>query len=67
MLWGPGALDVPEHRSMTVRSWETGEGITVLGVPIDCPGHTSQAAAAWDTAGERLSRLLEVLTRLPDA
>ena len=46
VLWGPGATDVPEHGSLTVRSWAEGEGITHLGVPIDCPGETSQTEAA---------------------
>jgi hypothetical protein len=40
-LWGPGALQVPEHASMTVRSWVAGEGVTVLGIPVDKPGCSS--------------------------
>ena len=67
VLWGPAALRVPEHASLQVRSWAHGAGITVLGVPVDRPGHTTQLESDWDDVGGRLDRLLEIVSRFPNA
>ena len=66
VLWGPAAHLVPEHASVQTRSWDAGEGITVLGIPIDRPGFSSQVESAWESASERLEKLLALLERIPD-
>jgi len=38
VLWGPGASLVPDKETMSFRDWDKGEGITVLGLPVDPPG-----------------------------
>ena len=67
VLWGPAASAVENAHGLQVRDWNAGEGITVLGCPVDPVGHTGQLRAAWEDAGARLSSLLELLSRLPDA
>ena len=66
VLWGPGADRVPERNTLLVRSWERGEGITVLGLPVDRPGSTAQLSSAWSEAGEQLEKLSVILGKLPD-
>ena len=66
VLWGPAAHLVPEHASVQTRSWGEGEGITVLGIPIDRPGHSSMVESAWESASEKLEKLLTLLERIPD-
>ena len=66
VLWGPGHHRVPERATVSVRSWEAGEGITVLGIPVDRPGSTTQLTSAWQSARDQLESLASILTRLPD-
>ena len=47
VLWGPGALQVPDHTTMLVSDWRANAGITVLGIPVDrkdCNNETAQAS-----------------------
>ena len=63
----PAAL--PEKsplRQMKVESFQPGNGLTVLGVPIDVGNSTTRADAAWDKAVERTQLLLTKLRALPD-
>ena len=50
-----------------MRVWSEGEGITVLGVPVNHPGAPTATREAWVTAKEHLASLLAVLARIPDA
>ena len=67
VLWGPGAKSVPGHEQLTVPDWEKGEGITVLGIPVDHPDHPRATQAAWESAVSAMERLLGRLATVPDA
>ena len=66
VLWGPGASRVPASDGLLVRSWEQGEGITVLGLPVDRPGYSSETRRVWESARDSASRIQELIARLPD-
>jgi hypothetical protein len=67
VLWGPGASHVPDKQTLTVRDWDKGEGITVLGLPVDPPGSHSALRDAWTQSAAALDKVLDLVTRLPDA
>lgn len=67
VLWGPGAELVPERDTLLVRSWHAGEGITVLGIPVDKPESTQALNLAWSEASATLDKVLDLIARLPDA
>ena len=74
-LWGPGVMSAddmadlipdsvaPEHpiRQVPIVPYGGREGITLLGVPCDAPGHNVQADMVW---GQAVEGTLAVLDRL---
>ena len=52
---------------MHVADWNSGEGITVLGIPVDRPGSSSTTSAAWRRAASCLEATLDQISQLPDA
>jgi hypothetical protein len=66
-LWGPGAAYCTSLADVRLVPWDPKNGITVLGVPINFPGSSTQTSAAWDRATGSLQATLDKVTGLADA
>ena len=66
-LWGPGAAYCTMLAEVRQVPWDANSGITILGVPINFPGSSTQTVAAWDRATDSLQATRERVTGLADA
>ena len=63
--WGDLMPEQHPLRSVPVSFYGAG-GITVLGTPVDAPGHVPRTQAAWGKAVSGATKILTALRGLPD-